>query len=63
MRQGRVLGHDTATIRHPSMKGWKLLVVQELDPDGELIDGDPMLAVDAHGAHPALSANERNRKR
>jgi ethanolamine utilization protein EutN len=48
--KGRVIGNATATVRHPSMRGWKLLVVQALGPDGKTPDGDPFLAVDSLGA-------------
>jgi ethanolamine utilization protein EutN len=47
---GRVIGTATATVKHPSMEGWKLLLVQPYGPDGSTPDGDPMLAVDALGA-------------
>lgn len=50
MLRGRVLGTATATVRHPSMKGWKLLVVQPFEADGRSPDGDPVLAVDSLGA-------------
>ena len=50
MLQGRVVGTATATAKHPSMKGWKLLVVQPLMADGTTPDGDPLLAVDSLGA-------------
>lgn len=50
MLKGRVIGNATATVRHPSMRGWKLLVVQALGPDGKTPDGDPFLAVDSLGA-------------
>jgi ethanolamine utilization protein EutN len=53
MQIGRVIGHAVATTKHPSMTGWKLLLVQPLY--GELPDGEPILAVDAVGA----GANER----
>jgi ethanolamine utilization protein EutN len=42
------MGTATTTIRHPSLQGWKLLVVQPLGPDGRSADGDPILAVDNH---------------
>jgi ethanolamine utilization protein EutN len=48
--KGRVIGNATATVRHPSMRGWKLLLVQALGPDGRSPDGDPFLAVDRLGA-------------
>jgi microcompartment protein CcmK/EutM len=52
MLSGLVIGTATATVRHPSMKGWRLLVVQPLLADGHTPDGDPVLAVDALGAGP-----------
>jgi len=46
---GMVEGRAISTIKHRSMVGWKLLVVQPLDFDG-LPDGDPVLAIDMLGA-------------
>jgi ethanolamine utilization protein EutN len=45
-----VIGNATATVRHPTMRGWKLLLVQALGPDGVSPDGEPFLAVDRLGA-------------
>jgi ethanolamine utilization protein EutN len=50
MQIGMVVGTATATTRHPSMQGWKLLIVQPLMADGRQPDGDPQLAVDNLGA-------------
>ncbi len=50
MYYGRVVGHATATVKHPSMKGAKLLLVMALTKDGQGIEGDPVLAVDNQGA-------------
>ncbi len=50
MLTGLVIGTATSTVRHPSMKGWRLLVVQPFAADGRTPDGDPVLAVDALGA-------------
>jgi len=44
-----VEGSAVTTIKHPSMKGWKVLVVQPLDLAGAA-DGDPLLAIDSLGA-------------
>jgi ethanolamine utilization protein EutN len=44
-----VEGSVVTTIKHPSMKGWKVLVVQPLDLRGAA-DGDPLLAIDSLGA-------------
>lgn len=45
-----VIGTATATVKHPSMKGCRLLVVQPCSADGRTPDGDPLLAVDVLGA-------------
>jgi ethanolamine utilization protein EutN len=50
MLTGRVIGTATATVKHASMEGWKLLVVQPVLADGRSPDGDPVLAVDGLGA-------------
>lgn len=50
MQTARVIGNTTATVRHPSMQGWKLMVVQPLGPDGRSPDGDPLVVVDNLGA-------------
>ena len=50
MQIGRVIGHATSTIKHPSMKGTKLLVVQPYLKDGVTPDADPQLCVDVVGA-------------
>ena len=47
---GRVMGNATSTIKHPSMDGWKLLLVMALQADGRTIEGDPILVVDSLGA-------------
>jgi ethanolamine utilization protein EutN len=46
---GRVAGHATATVKHASLKGWKLLLVQPLLASGKE-DGEPLLAIDRLGA-------------
>ena len=43
------IGIATATVKHSSMQGQKLLVVQPLAADGKSPDGDPQLAVDLLG--------------
>jgi ethanolamine utilization protein EutN len=47
---GRVLGNAHATVKHPSMDGWKLLLVRALQADGRTAEGDPILVVDSIGA-------------
>ena len=50
MQVGLVVGTATSTVKHASMNGWKLLVVQPYGADGRTPDGDPVIAVDALGA-------------
>lgn len=50
MQLGTVIGTAHATVKHASMNGWKLLVVQFYGVDGRTPDGDPVLAVDSLGA-------------
>ena len=50
MNLGVVVGTATATRKHASMAGVKLLVVQMLMTDNKTPDGEPVLAVDQLGA-------------
>jgi len=50
MYHGRVVGSATATVKHPSMRGTKLLLIMALRGDGRTPEGDPVLAVDTLGA-------------
>ena len=52
MQIGQVVGHGTATVTHPTLQGWRLLVVQPLTEDGKE-DGEPLLAVDKLGSGTA----------
>lgn len=49
MVQATVLGNATATAKHRSMEGWRMLVVQPLG-NNEKPDGNPLLVIDALGA-------------
>ncbi|GIW76161.1 MAG: hypothetical protein KatS3mg104_1224 [Phycisphaerae bacterium] len=44
MQLGKVIGHATSTLKHPSMNGWRLLVVQPLNNAREP-ENDPIVAV------------------
>ncbi len=46
----RVVGQATSTVKHPSMKGCKLLLAMALQKDGMAIEGDPILVADVLGA-------------
>ncbi len=48
MQLAQVVGHTTATVKHPSLNGWKLLVVQPLDAK-QKADGNPLIAIDQLG--------------
>jgi len=49
MQRARVVGHAVSTVKHASMIGWRLLVVQPLGPANQL-DGEPLLVIDHLGA-------------
>ena len=50
MQLGLVVGTATSTVKHSTLVGQKLLIVQPLMVDGKTPDGDPQIAVDAVGA-------------
>ena len=50
MQLGLVVGTATSTVKHATLHGQKLLIVQPLLADGHGTDGDPQIAVDAVGA-------------
>jgi ethanolamine utilization protein EutN len=50
MQLAQIIGTATATVKHPSLTGCRLLVVQPLMADRTSPDGDPQLAIDTLGA-------------
>jgi ethanolamine utilization protein EutN len=50
MQTAKVIGTATATVRHASLAGCRLLVAQPLQIDGASPDGEPQLVVDRLGA-------------
>jgi ethanolamine utilization protein EutN len=50
MQTGTVIGTAIATVKHSSLKGAKLLVVDIEMADGRTSDGNPLLVVDWLGA-------------
>ena len=46
---GKIIGTIVATRKDPSLVGYRLLIVQPLDPEGKSV-GDPITAVDIQGA-------------
>ncbi|MFN0051368.1 MAG: EutN/CcmL family microcompartment protein [Planctomycetales bacterium] len=49
MQLAKVVGRATATVKHATLAGWRLLLVQPLDAQGKA-DGDPQLAIDNVGS-------------
>jgi ethanolamine utilization protein EutN len=49
MQLGHVVGHAISSVKHVSMQGWRLLLVQLVTTAGKP-DGEPILAVDKLGA-------------
>ena len=65
MQIGGVVGQAVSTVKHPTMTGWRLLVVQLLTPDGKE-DGEPLLAIDRLGSAAAdrvIISNDGNAAR
>ena len=50
MQLAQVIGTATTTVKHASLEGVKLLVVQLRTADGQSPDGHPILAADTLGA-------------
>jgi ethanolamine utilization protein EutN len=49
MQLAQVLGHATSTIKHATLNGWRMVIVQPLDAR-EQPDGVPIIALDALGS-------------
>jgi ethanolamine utilization protein EutN len=49
MLLARVEGNLTATRKHPSFEGWRLIICQPINHAGEP-ESVPQVAIDAHGA-------------
>jgi microcompartment protein CcmK/EutM len=49
MQLGTVIGHATATIKHPSLTGWRLLLIQPLN-NARQPEGDPVIAAEKLGS-------------
>ncbi len=49
MQLGTVIGHATATIKHPSLTGWRMVIVQLIN-NARQPEGDAIVAVDKLGS-------------
>jgi ethanolamine utilization protein EutN len=45
----RVEGNVVATRKHPSLEGWRMVVCQPINSEGQP-EGSPQIAIDPHGA-------------
>lgn len=51
MLLGTVIGYATATVKHPSMKGWRLAIVQPVNSERKP-EADAVVAADPFGSSP-----------
>jgi ethanolamine utilization protein EutN len=56
MQLGKVIGCATSTIKHPSMTGWRLALVQLLN-NARGPEADPVIAADKFGAAPGADSD------
>ncbi len=60
MQLGEVIGHATSTVKHPTLRGWRMAIVQPLDARSKP-DGVPILVVDplggSHGDRVIISSD------
>ena len=52
MQRAKVIGNATSSVKHSTMEGVKMLIVQPLNGVGGA-DGDPLIAIDGVGAGPS----------
>jgi ethanolamine utilization protein EutN len=49
MQLAEIIGRATATVKHSSMDGWRMLIAQPLGASGQ-DDGDPVIVIDSLGS-------------
>jgi ethanolamine utilization protein EutN len=49
MQLGTVIGHATSTVKHPSLVGWRMVIVQQIGINGQP-EAEPVVAVDKLGS-------------
>jgi ethanolamine utilization protein EutN len=54
MQLGLVIGHATSTVKHPSLVGWRMAIVQVLGVNRQP-EADPVIAVDKLGSSPGTT--------
>lgn len=55
MQRAKVIGKAISSAKHPTMDGFRLLVMVALGADGQ-VDSDPLLVVDTLGAASGMTA-------
>ena len=48
MQLGKVIGHATATIKHATLEGWRMVIVHQVNVAREP-EGDPLVVIDKLG--------------
>ena len=53
MQIGRVVGHAVSTVKHPTLNGWRLLIVQLLTESSKALDtsGSNVRRAEAQALH------------
>ena len=49
MQLAEIIGRATATVKHPSLDGWRMLIAQPLGANGQ-DDGAPVIVIDDLGS-------------
>ena len=52
MQLAEIFGTASASVKHPSLKGTKLMLIDLLGANGESEGADPLIAIDLVGAGP-----------
>jgi len=50
MNRARVIGYATSVVKHESLEGQKLLIVEPVSTNGDEPEGDPTIVFDKLGA-------------
>jgi ethanolamine utilization protein EutN len=50
MQLGLIRGHATATVKHDSIRGSRMAIVQPIAADGTSPNGDPVIVIDRFGS-------------
>ena len=62
MRIAIIKGHVTATVKHPTLEGWRMLIAQPVTPD-DSPDGPPQIVIDPLGAAVVIKGGGEEARR